>query len=91
MSDKLEYNKDPDSANTLLRSRELELESGLLGKLFGAPTHSPGNIAGFLIVILLLSGILVTYLPGSISATDFWGVITPLITLALGYLFGKKA
>ncbi len=91
MNNKIEYNQDPDSTDALLRLKELDLESGLLGKVFGAPSHSPGNIAGLLIFVLLISGIVITYIPASITATDFWTKIIPLITLALGYLFGKQA
>ena len=90
MSGYLRYNTDPQSIDALLRSKEMDLESGLLGKFFGAPTHSPGNIAGLLIFLLLFTGIIISFFPGSISAGDFWTKIIPLITLALGYLFGKR-
>lgn len=88
MTQKLNYS--PESGDLLLRGKEMDLESGWLGKFFG---RSPGNIAGLLSVLLILSGIGVTvislYRDASIS-TDYWAIISPLITLVLGYNFGKN-
>lgn len=88
--------KDKDLANKMLdNDREKfknSIEIGWLGKIWGSPKTSPNNIAGFTIVLLLLLGIVWT-----ISSKDFdstkilWSIITPIITLALGYLFGEKS
>jgi uncharacterized membrane protein HdeD (DUF308 family) len=94
MNGHLNYNNDPNvSAAILVESKKLDLESGWLGKFFGAPTHSPINIAGLLILSLIVSGIVITFLPypTALSANEYWTKILPLITLALGYLFGKKS
>lgn len=91
MSSNIEYNTDPEATEALLRSKEMDLKSGFLGRFFGAPTDSPGNIAGFLIVLLLLASVFISYFPGSIAANDLWVQTSPLITLALGYLFGKRS
>ena len=90
MSDNLEYNKDPKAIEALLKSKEMDLESGILGKFFGAPTHSPGNIAGLLIFLLVTTGVVISFIPGSLGATDYWTTTIPIVTLALGYLFGKR-
>ena len=90
MTDNIKYNKDPDSTDLLLRSKEMDLESGWLGKFFGAPTHSPLNIAGLLIILLVLTGIAVSFIYGISDSINYWSKILPLITLALGYVFGKK-
>lgn len=70
--------------------QEKKLDVGLLGKLFGSHENAPTNIAGFLLFILILAGVIVLILKPSISAVDFWSTIVPVITLLCGYLFGKK-
>jgi len=90
MSDSIKYNEDPESTSLLLRSKEMDLESGFLGKFFGAPTHSPLNIAGLLILLLVLTGIIMSFIHGMSESINYWSKILPLITLALGYVFGKN-
>ena len=90
MSSSLEYNKNPKSIDALLRSKEMDLESGWLGKFFGAPTQLPGNVAGFAITILLVIGVIISMFPLAMSAIDYWTKILPVITMVLGYLFGKR-
>lgn len=63
---------------------------GLLGKVFGDRENAPTNIAGFLLALLAIAGVIVLFLKPGISAADFWGTIAPIITLLCGYLFGKK-
>lgn len=74
-----------------LKARQMELTAGLLGRLFGGPKNAPTNIAGFVVVLLLITGLglLFTY-PGSMTASEYWKVATPIITLIVGYVFGKK-
>ena len=91
MAGNLKYNKDPKSSDLLLRSKEMDLESGWLGRFFGAPTRSPSNIAGSLIFSLVIIGIAITFFPSSVNANDYWTKTFPLITLVLGYLFGKQS
>ena len=76
-----------------------ERELGKLGKYFGAGDSVKMNIAGLFIIVLLITGIVYTFSilflntssnPKAISITDFWGIIAPLITLALGFIFGKS-
>lgn len=88
--------KDKDLANKMLdNDREKfrnSIEIGWLGKFWGSPKTSPNNIAGFTIVLLLLLGIGWTTICEDFSNTkDLWAIITPIITLALGYLFGEKS
>lgn len=91
MAENIKYNEDPKSTELLLRSKEMDLESGFLGKIFGAPTHSPANIAGLVIFLLIGTGIIITFIPASVNSSDYWTKISPLITLALGYVFGKRS
>ena len=91
MAEKIKYNTDKNPDELLLESKKMDLESGWLGKFFGSPTHSPVNIAGLLIILLVLTGIVTSFVLGSMSPKDYWTTMTPLITLALGYVFGKQS
>lgn len=77
---------------------KIKLERGWLGGIWGNTEKIPNNIAALAISILLATGILYTYcamdLPTdkiSLPIKDFWLIIAPLITLAIGYLFGDKS
>jgi hypothetical protein len=76
-----------------------ERELGSLGKLFGSGDTVKMNIAGLTIIMLLMTGIIYTLSilcidtgnnNKAIGILDFWGIITPIITLALGFIFGKS-
>ena len=75
-----------------LEQTRMTLEAGWLGKVFGSATNAPTNIAGLFVGILTLTIILtgIIFVPSHISAIDFLNYLAPLITLALGYLFGKS-
>ncbi|WP_445454235.1 hypothetical protein [Flavobacterium sp. 25HG05S-40] len=83
--------------NTFEESK-MNRELGRLGYFFGSGNSVKMNIAGLFIFILLMTGITYTGCilfaesqnPKAIGILEFWGIITPLITLALGYIFGKK-
>lgn len=95
--------KDPETSQMIItKSFEHDFadkELGTLGKFFGSGNSIKMNIAGLTIFVLLLSGIGYTISmlacdtknnPKAIGILEFWGIITPLITLALGFIFGKK-
>jgi len=86
----LNYNKSPVSEETFVNLRKMDVEAGLLGKLFGGPSSAPMNIAGIVCFLLILCGVVYTCLKGMTEALDFWKLITPVVTLVLGYLFGKR-
>ena len=74
---------------------EKRLDAGLLGKLFGAGASAPNNIAGLAVIFGLaigaaISGVVLYSGTGdTAAATEIWKYITPIVTGALGYLFGK--
>lgn len=88
--------------NAEIRKKEIDQdilkdERGFLGKFFGGKDCSSNNIAGFFICILLFIASCYTagmaiYCPTNThnQILDFWSIVTPLITLALGYIFGNK-
>lgn len=80
--------------STLAHERKLR-EQGLLGRLFGTAQTSAYNVAGFTVLSLILCGtsytffVLKWYGNEIEKIKDFWGIILPIITLVMGYLFGK--
>lgn len=89
MENQIKYNETPDEKLFILRSKEMDLEAGWLGQFFGSSANAPLNIAGLFVVLLVGSGILVLFLRSTIPAADYWTVIAPLLTLVMGYVFGK--
>lgn len=67
---------------------------GFIGKCFGGKELVSLNISGILILSLLICGVtlsIIVYINGTIDEVmKIWGIITPLITLTLGYIFGSK-
>lgn len=64
------------------------LQAGVLGKLFGTGTNAARNIAGIVILILIL-GALIAYFAQD-DKGDLFEIVVPIVTLGLGYLFGEK-
>ena len=67
-------------------------ELGLLGKIFGSASEQAGNVAGFSVIVSFVAAVAVMlWMPdgGSISKKDAALAFTGIITLALGFLFGR--
>jgi hypothetical protein len=73
-----------------LEQTKMSLESGILGKLFGSVANAPTNIAGFVVCLLVILCVVVLFVPSKMPTDEFLKLILPVITLVLGYLFGKK-
>ena len=73
--------------------KKIEREIGLLGIIFGSGDTVKMNIAGSTILILVLFGIIITFccLDDLDKVVKIWGITVPIITLALGYIFGKSS
>lgn len=94
---------DPKTSHKIIdktfEANQAENELGVLGKFFGSGDTVKMNIAGLLIFVLLFAGICYSAIillnssvsnnSKAVSIVEFWGIITPLITLALGFIFGK--
>lgn len=78
-----------------LMNKALENENkrlGLLGKIFGIHDHTDIHITGFIALILVISGIIYRHFQSnSEDVKVFWGIITPIVTSCLGYIFGKNS
>lgn len=86
-----------DVAKKKIDSEEADKGKGWLGRFFGTKNHSSNNIAGLLIAVLILIGtgytiamVCLEYEKTHQQVLDFWNIIVPLITLALGYVFGNR-
>ena len=68
------------------------MEMGLIGKIFGGGSEKTGNIAAACLILCFILLVLVLWtLPDTTSAPKY-EIVTALIgiiTLTLGYLFGK--
>ena len=81
----------PKSTGLTLEEKKLDLEAGHLGKIFGAAKNAPFNISGVVVILLVLSGVIYTFIPQTGTTTlEFWKIIAPIITMILGYMFGKR-
>jgi hypothetical protein len=85
----IKFNTNPDEQKFVLRSKEMDLEAGWLGKFFGSGKNAPLNIAGFVVVVLVIVGCVNLFVQSNLPSGDYWKIIGPLITLVLGFLFGK--
>jgi hypothetical protein len=90
---------DPKSnPKYFLDSRKLDLEEkkldyemmpGWLGRVIGSSKNAGNNIAFAVVLAVIVAGIIASFFPG--DRVEFWKVIVPIITLALGYVFGQNA
>lgn len=85
---KIDLNETPQPHR--IRLEEKKLEAGFFGKLFGTGSNASNNIAGIILIGLLLSIILMASF-NSAGSTKFIETAAPIMTLALGYLFGKQS
>ena len=74
------------------RKGRTEAHLGQLGKFFGSPEIAPTNIAGFIGFLVILGGIIIPFINPKVDFMDFWKtIVLPIVTLLLGYLFGKNS
>lgn len=73
-----------------LQSERLSQTSGWLGKAFGDAASAPSNIAGLCLVLLFVVGFILMFSPSTMPLTEYLKIAAPILTLILGYLFGKK-
>lgn len=75
-----------------LKSKEI----GWLGKFFGTSDNGARNIALTIMILLIIGAtvlsccIYCSNYPDKDFITNIWNWVIPIITLALGYIFGKN-
>ena len=77
------------------KQRTLDKDLGWIGKFFGRAENASKNITATLCILILVGVTIVSaivyYNERNISnIKGLWDGILPIITLSLGYLFGKK-
>jgi hypothetical protein len=82
--------KEPDH-ETYIKLKAMDLESGWLGRVFGSSKNAAVNIGGLVVLLVVIAGIIMTIYPAGSTATESWKIITPVITMVLGFLFGRKS
>lgn len=73
----------------------LNTNLGTMGRLFGSADHASKNITASICLLLILGASIIScwiyYTKQDIAfIKNMWTNICPIITLSLGYLFGKK-
>ena len=77
-------------------AREIEkVKLGMVGQLFGAGDNASKNITATICILLIIGAAAVSFYAYAWKndkdlAGTIWGVIAPILTLSLGYIFGKK-
>ena len=68
-------------------------EGGILGRLLGTNTKNASIHIAFIICVVLLAycgiDLIHSFCPKANLSTEVWEKIFPVVTLALGYIFGK--
>ena len=68
-------------------------DGGWLGQIFGVNTRNSSIHIAFIICIVLLLfcciDLLHSFCKGNTLTSEIWNLIFPVVTLALGYIFGK--
>lgn len=71
------------------KKMDYELAPGWLGRVIGSSKNAGNNIAFAAVMAVIVAGIIASFFPG--DRVEFWRTIVPIITLALGYVFGQNA
>lgn len=69
------------------------IDAGFLGKFFGTNKNVSLYIAAFIAITMLAAGVCYSFIATStysLTPKDFWTIISPFITTALGFIIGKK-
>ena len=83
------YASQPDP-KIVLQSKKMDLEAGWIGRVVGGPKNAPNNIAFVVVTLALLAGVVAgVFAPA--DRAEVWKYIAPIITLTLGYLFGRAS
>ena len=73
-----------------LDSQRMRLEFGWIARIIGAKNNAPRNIAFLTIIMAFFISTLVT-LTIADQRLEIWKFTAPIITLAMGYVFGKNS
>ena len=71
------------------RRMDYEENPGWLGRVIGAPKNAANNIAFLAVFLDLIAGLIALAFPS--DRLDIWKTLVPIVTLTLGYIFGKNS
>jgi|SRR6516162_5701573 len=69
--------------------RKMKLEAGCIGRVFGIGVNAPVNVAALTLTIVLAVGVIALCFRN--NTTEVWKIIAPIITLVVGFVFGKNS
>lgn len=91
---KFQHEKEMLEANNKFKLLKITKELGVIGILFGNSQNASKNITVFICFLLLIIASIDTFLLYQKNAFcnmfDLWSKIFPILTLSLGYIFGKN-
>ncbi len=96
---KFELPTDPKIANKVIaenaKMENVKAQLGWLGRFFGNSSNVRLYIVGLIALVLLLIGIIYTFIPQQFRSETFgigelWSVLTPMLTTIVGYLIGSN-
>lgn len=74
--------------------KNIKNEAGLIGKLLGTNTQNAAMNIVFILcgifILILVYEMVASYIVGKKIDLDLYSTITPIISLAIGYLFGRQ-
>lgn len=92
------FNKLNDELKTIVlngnnNSRIQDKEAGIFGKFLGSNTKNASIHVALILCIILLTICIFdmshSFFTGKSITSDIWNLVFPIITLSLGYIFGK--
>ena len=89
-----EQHKYQEKENEHSREKE-KIKLGKIGQWFGTGDNASKNITAIICILLIIGGTAVSLYAYACKddremVGKIWGAIAPILTLSLGYLFGKK-
>jgi hypothetical protein len=91
VANKFELPKNTQLAGKMLD--EQRKERGAMGWLWGTKEHAPLNIAGFMLISCVLALVVVAFIVPDLVRSHSQLIVSSifsLITLIVGYIFGRK-
>jgi hypothetical protein len=82
---------DPTADRKLiLQVKKMDLEAGWIGRVIGSAKNAPNNIAFLVLVLAFGVGVALAFFRTE-QPLEIWKYVAPIITLAMGYVFGQKS
>lgn len=66
-----------------------KLDAGAFGRFFGLGEQTSKSITAVVVFSLILIGAIATFFKPWNEAAEYWKITFPVVTLGLGYLFGR--